>query len=171
VHISGARLNFGGETPPEDPTLLGLDSWFEFPPHMFKNLDITSILPNVDPAFTGAVYSYRYSVDKYIEDLAEKSQFPRFRAIMAGWDNTARRQLKAYAFHGASPALFRKWLRALILEEQSRGGNEDKVIFINAWNEWAEGTYLEPDGDYGHAWLEAVASAKGLPFKSQTDNA
>ncbi len=33
------------------------------------------------------------------------------------------------------------------------------MIFINAWNEWAEGTYLEPDQDFGRGWLEAVASA------------
>ena len=43
------------------------------------------------------------------------------------------------------------------------------MIFINAWNEWAEGTYLEPDRDYGHAWLEAVASALGVNVRLKED--
>jgi lipopolysaccharide biosynthesis protein len=81
----------------------------------------------------------------------------RHRSVMAGWDNTPRRGVEANVFHGATPTSFRRWLRGTILHERSRPGQ--RVVFINAWNEWAEGAYLEPDRDFGHGWLEAVASA------------
>jgi len=80
--------------------------------------------------------------------------------VMAGWDNTARTEGRANVFHGATPANFRRWLRGTALHEDQQDG--DRVVFVNAWNEWAEGAYLEPDRDFGRGWLEAVASATDL---------
>ena len=76
---------------------------------------------------------------------------------MLGWDNTARMGLRSHIFHGATPANFRRWLRGAVTHEQRQKG--DRVVFVNAWNEWGEGASLEPDRDFGLGWLEAVASA------------
>ena len=51
-----------------------------------------------------------------------------------------------------------RWLADMLRDARDHGGS-DEVVFINAWNEWAEGTYLEPDEQHGHAWLEATKNA------------
>jgi hypothetical protein len=71
------------------------------------------------------------------------------------WDNTPRYVKRAWIFRGASPERFEHWFRQLVQVTATRPSNE-RVIFLNAWNEWAEGTYLEPDERYGHRYLEAV---------------
>ena len=162
VHISGGWVGFAEDGPlPEDPAALGLDSWFEFPPHLLVASEITDQVKDVSPGFAGKVYSYREATEVSMRDIGNKRLYPRHRTVMAGWDNTSRQPNKGNIFHGATPALFRRWLRAVVLAELQRGTAESRIIFINAWNEWAEGTYLEPDIDFGHGWLEAVASAAG----------
>jgi lipopolysaccharide biosynthesis protein len=59
------------------------------------------------------------------------------------------------------PALYGEWLSRAM--EHIRNRNEDEqLVFINAWNEWAEGCHLEPDKDLGRAFLEATRSAKSI---------
>ena len=77
---------------------------------------------------------------------------------MLGWDNTARRGEQATIYHGATPERYERWLADMLRDARDHGGS-DEVVFINAWNEWAEGTYLEPDEQHGHAWLEATKNA------------
>src|SRR6185369_10188342 len=61
-------------------------------------------------------------------------------------------------FHGSSPQLFRKWLDASILWARKNRANE-RFVMINAWNDWANGAYLEPDDRFGYAYLAACGSA------------
>lgn len=72
------------------------------------------------------------------------------------WDNTARKNENATIIKGASPEKFEKYLT-----EQLKKADEvnSEFVFINAWNEWAEGTYLEPDKKYKYGYLEAVSNA------------
>ena len=79
---------------------------------------------------------------------------------MPMWDNTARRDNKGMIFHKSTPALYKNWLQDVIVEANERTDVEDKLIFINAWNEWGEGNYLEPDLKYGRGWLEQIKKYK-----------
>ena len=73
------------------------------------------------------------------------------------WDNTARYKKRATLFKGASPERFGYWMSKLI-EKANRKPENERLIFLNAWNEWAEGAYLEPDERYGYAYLEQIAN-------------
>ncbi len=85
--------------------------------------------------------------------------YPWFPGVCPSWDNSARRPPgKAIIFEHSAPGLFADWIRAktrMILPE-----TETNLLFVNAWNEWAEGNHLEPCLSHGHGWLDAVR--KGL---------
>jgi lipopolysaccharide biosynthesis protein/ubiquinone/menaquinone biosynthesis C-methylase UbiE len=160
VHLIAGWLQLApDEALPADARDLGLDAYFEFPPHEIpaQPLDV----PEADRAegFAALIYDYRATVDAVLDQLASSQTGFRYRGVMMGWDNTARRGANSFAFHGATPANFRRWLRAALLTAQSEARGSETAVFVNAWNEWAEGTYLEPDRDFGTGWLEAVASA------------
>ncbi len=81
---------------------------------------------------------------------------PAFPTVFVGWDNTPRRGRHAVVLRNRTATDFADRLATLVDEAQARPPTE-RVIFVNAWNEWAEGNYLEPDLDDGRAKLEAVA--------------
>lgn len=94
---------------------------------------------------------------------------------MPMWDNTPRRNNRGNViFHGSTPDLYKKWLMDIILHYQNDCILADQFIFINAWNEWGEGAYLEPDRYYGYAYLEAtketIETARKLAIKKYNVN-
>jgi lipopolysaccharide biosynthesis protein len=78
---------------------------------------------------------------------------------MPGWDNSPRRQRGATIFKGSSPEMFRTWLEAAIKLSKDNFSGEERMVFINAWNEWGEGNHLEPCQKWGRAYLEATRNA------------
>ncbi len=82
--------------------------------------------------------------------------YPRFPCVCPSWDNVARRKKGATIFLNSTPELYESWLSA----EISR--NTTNLIFINAWNEWAEGNHLEPDQKWGLKYLEATKRGLSL---------
>lgn len=90
---------------------------------------------------------------RMIERTFAPTEKKTFLGGFVDWDNTARRGKDAFVFRGASPEKFGHYLRQLV-QKADQMGNE--FTFINAWNEWAEGTYLEPDQKHGYAYLEQV---------------
>jgi len=72
---------------------------------------------------------------------------------MPSWDNTPRKLDRSISFYGATPELYAEWLRSAVDETCRSLGPENRLVFINAWNEWAEGAYLEPDRRRGYAYL------------------
>jgi hypothetical protein len=94
---------------------------------------------------------------------AEEPAYRRFPCVCPGWDNTARRQTGALLFTGSTPDKYEGWLRAIV-DRQRGSARPADPIFVNAWNEWAEGCHLEPCQRWGRAYLEATARALGHPL-------
>jgi lipopolysaccharide biosynthesis protein len=82
----------------------------------------------------------------------------QFRTVLPMWDNSARRKSAAYVLLNSSPAAYQEWLEETI-RKAKRLEDGSRVVFINAWNEWAEGNHLEPCQKWGHAYLEATQAA------------
>jgi lipopolysaccharide biosynthesis protein len=102
------------------------------------------------------VYDYAERARRVSERPAPP--YVRYPCVFPDWDNTARRRSGAMAFRGASPSAYGDWLEATIrrsLAEQDRL----PLVFVNAWNEWAEGCYLEPDARWGDGYLDATRAA------------
>ena len=87
--------------------------------------------------------------------------FMRFRGVMTGWDNTPRVQNAGQIFVNSHPENYRRWLAATIDQTRTLRREEERIVFINAWNEWGEGCHLEPDQHFGRAYLEATRTALG----------
>ena len=76
-----------------------------------------------------------------------------FESVFYEWDNTPRYGKKAKIFHGLTDEDMKKNLNNMI--ELSKTNNAD-ILFYNAWNEWSESAYLEPDEKFGSKKLEIV---------------
>jgi len=109
------------------------------------------------------IYDYKESL-KAMLSLRESLTYPTIPSICVGWDNTPRRAEKAIILTKSDSEFFKNELSALIDEQSAKPFNE-RFVFLNAWNEWAEGNHLEPDLQLGHQFLEATRSAL-CPAKS-----
>ncbi|MFN7226723.1 MAG: glycoside hydrolase family 99-like domain-containing protein [Holosporales bacterium] len=72
-------------------------------------------------------------------------------SVFLRWDNSPRRKRGAWVFHGCTPEAYEWTLSQAVIDVQ-RLPVEQRFVFINGWNEWAEGSYLEPDQQYGHIY-------------------
>jgi lipopolysaccharide biosynthesis protein len=136
----------------------GFDAMVEFPPHSIVVGEITSTVADLAPDFEGKIFSYS-DVVSYSTALTTGVRLPIYRGLMTGWDNTARRRLRSHVFDGATPEHYEVWLRRLIAYTRRHHQGDARLIFVNAWNEWAEGAYLEPDETFRHGYLEATRRA------------
>jgi lipopolysaccharide biosynthesis protein len=105
----------------------------------------------LDP--TLKIWTYREAVELMAQ---VRPTFPHFPCCIAGWDNTPRRGRHAIVMVDPQPEVFRTQL-SLVTNSVLHKDPEERIVFINAWNEWAEGMYLEPDAQFGHAYLNAVS--------------
>ncbi len=139
------------------PQEFGCDAAVEFPPH---EMAITKPLSSqlLNSKFVGSVADYRDIVATFA--ARDLPAYTRFTCAMPGWDNTARRQDHSFCFENSSPAAFQVWLEEIFSAAIHQYHDQEQLVFINAWNEWAEGAYLEPDKKYGHSFLQAVKNAR-----------
>ena len=64
--------------------------------------------------------------------------------------------MRGTIFNGSTPLLYKKWLKEILDNLDRNEKLDEKRVFINAWNEWAEGACLEPDRNYGYAYIQAT---------------
>nr|WP_290693297.1 glycoside hydrolase family 99-like domain-containing protein [Halomonas sp. UBA3074] len=148
IHLVSAQSFNNG-----DPRPYGFDASVEFPPHQTHAKRIEHQLTLLNPAFEGSVYDY---ADLVFTQLAKPAtDYTRYRTVSPGWDNDARKPGRGHTFANVTPGRYQQWLAGAAREADLLAGDE-KLVFINAWNEWAEGAYLEPDRRYGYAYLEAT---------------
>ena len=141
-----------------DPRTYGFDAAIQFPPLQIPTTNMAdTALEGVDRNFRGTVLDYREAMCHSLARPAEP--YPLFRGVMPSWDNTARRMERATVWTNSSPELYGRWLRGAIDQVQREQPPERQLVFINAWNEWAEGAHLEPDTRHGYRYLEETAAA------------
>lgn len=155
VHLCAVQYRTG------DPRPMGFDAAVEFPPHHFPAPEITGRVEGLDPSFGGAVFDFEAGARELIA-RPRRVDYRLYRGVMPSWDNTARRMEQAMVHHGSSPALYQAWLSSAINQRQPEDGVHDNLVFVNAWNEWAEGAVLEPRRDLGDAYLRATARVLGV---------
>jgi glycosyltransferase involved in cell wall biosynthesis len=139
-----------------DPREYGFDAAVEFPPHNYPTEDVGNQVQLSDADFPGSICSYPAVVRASLEKRAP--EYKLFRGIMPGFDNTARRR-NSGIYIGNSPDLYESWLDGLCRYTKQALPPGEQLIFVNAWNEWAEGAYLEPDQKHGYAFLNRTAKS------------
>lgn len=142
----------------DDPRGFGFDSAIQFPPLQIPAADLAA-QPGFEAhdGFRGHVYDYREAVRH--ASMAPRQRYTFFRGVMPRWDNTARRLERATSWVNATPERYGAWLRTAVDRTQRDHPDGRQFIFINAWNEWAEGAHLEPDERHGYRYLEETLAA------------
>jgi glycosyl transferase family WbsX len=137
----------------DDPRVFGLDAAAGFPPHEVgaPPRNIRRWLQLLDQTFVGKVFSYEEIMSRAIANVP--NGFRLFPGVCPDWDNEARRPNRGTSLAGSTPQEYGNWLKAASETALKAPTKDERIVFINAWNEWAEGAYLEPDRHYGCSYL------------------
>jgi lipopolysaccharide biosynthesis protein len=142
---------------------VGLDAVIQFQPSfsfMSKNEKIfKSIFSYILNRKGHMIYDYKSLSKLMMSWNSKKRGYPIFPSVTPSWDNTSRRKKEAYVLRNSTPKLYEEWLRSEVKRIKNNDDLTHKIIFINAWNEWAEGCHLEPCLKWGHSYLEATKKA------------
>lgn len=138
------------------PVDIGFDACVEFPPHG-RAAPAETPAQIVKPGWHGYRYDYPQTVRAFCK--RESVPYARYPAVFPSWDNTPRQRMQGTSFDGATPEAFRVYVEDKIEEARRFLMGDERLLFVNAWNEWAEGAHLEPDTGFGHRWLEALRDA------------
>lgn len=119
-------------------------------PVLLKPKEKSSFLWN---RFSIGTIQYKKLNEKMIQTVHRKDHF---RTVFVDYDDSPRRGIRAVITRGSTPKKFGEYLSKSILLSQKEG---NEYLFINAWNEWGEGNYLEPDMKHGYDYLKQVKRA------------
>ena len=148
-----------------DPASIGFDAAVEFAPD-FRLCG--AVLESADAISAEAFRSNTVlDYDTVVANMlnAATPPFKRFRAVFPAWDNSSRRRnARATIFVNSTPEKYQRWLAHTARETIARFEGDERIVLINAWNEWGEGCHLEPDQEYGRRYLEATRAALQAPL-------
>jgi lipopolysaccharide biosynthesis protein len=136
----------------------GLDGEMAFPPHNHQWVAQPSEPLGVDGRFEGRLMNYNAMARAAETAILDEVPDERYPGVMVSFDNTARRQWKPDVWYGSNPYSYRRWLRSTVVGLAHRPLDQ-RVIFVNAWNEWAESAVLEPTQRFGRTYLLATRDA------------
>jgi len=136
----------------------GFDGAVEFPPHNLEVIPcINSRISFLNMDFSGNVFRYEDLAETFLNRI-DKGEYKLHKTVSPSWDNSARKIDNGLIFHGSTPEKYEHWLKKACEYTQHNFEPEERFLFINAWNEWAEGAYLEPDNRFGYAYLVKTLS-------------
>jgi len=144
---------------PIQPRTLGFDAAYEIPSNvmppevLFDDLESLGLQND----FTGRVVDYQKFAQFHMS--RPFPEYRRFRTVMLPWDNTPRYGSRAIVHVNTVGEGYKLWLSQAMLDTYSRYPAEERIVLLHSWNEWCEGTYLEPDGRYGRRYLEQTKDA------------
>lgn len=158
IYLSGAQ-----SFDMRDPTPFDFDAVVEFPPHAMEGPEERERAPNLNPDFKGRIFDFMLAANSLIHRPAPNYKI--FKTVVPSWDNTPRKQNDSYIYHHSSPEAYEYWLGKAVEWTVQHHLGDERLVFINAWNEWAEGAHLEPDQRYGRRFLEATRSVMSVGRK------
>lgn len=139
---------------PESLARYGIDGHLGFPPHGVEWPRAVRKEANPSHQFTGHLVSYR-RMSQLASAKAVTTDQSGFPGVMVNFDNTSRKKWNADIWYGSNPYTFHRWLMDTV-DAISDRPLERRIVFINAWNEWAESAVLEPTQRWGRTYLQAV---------------
>jgi lipopolysaccharide biosynthesis protein len=152
IHLCAA-LTHGNE----DYVQFGFDSGVQFPPHSPGIQGITHLANFCEP-FNGTILDYPALARAYLDRVYGGRKV--FKGVVPSWDNTARNGNRAVIVWNGTPANYEYWLSEAVRQTREESSRDERLVFVNAWNEWAEGCHLEPDRKYQRQFLEATLRVK-----------
>jgi ADP-heptose:LPS heptosyltransferase len=140
------------------PREIGFDASYEIPSNIIlRTMENNKVnLLNFHSKFNGKLIDY----DEFAAFHMGRSfpKYKKFKTVMLPWDNTARYGDRALIIDGDNQIeSYKKWLLTAYLDTYRRYEGDERLLFVHSWNEWAEGTYLEPDVKNGRKYLEATS--------------
>jgi hypothetical protein len=139
-----------------EPGVVNANALVDFQPDR-ADTELIGSLKRTAPGGKVDIVLYQDLVSAAVAKNAKKAcSYP---CLSPGWDNTARKGVDGLVVHGSTPDLYGEWLETTLVGFRPKSPTEN-LVFVNAWNDWAEGCYLEPDTVWGRSYLEAHKSAR-----------
>jgi ADP-heptose:LPS heptosyltransferase len=148
------------------PRTFGFDATYEIPSNKIPQCVLYDEKDNLDLPndFSGKIVDYHKFAHLHMG--RPFPEYKRFRTVMLPWDNTPRYAKRAIIHVNTGSDVYRTWLTQALIDTHNRYESEERIVCLHSWNEWCEGTYLEPDGRLGRRYLEetlgAVSDAKAI---------